>query len=91
MNEKRLNDELTVVGLVLILMFISYYLITISIEANKVYKEFKYAKVLAIKLNNRLETAEKQIVKLEKKNEELSHMEEIVKDIATSWNSGRED
>ena len=91
MNEKRLNDELTVVGLVLILMFISYYLITISIEANKVYKEFKYAKVLAIKLNNRLETAEKQIVQLEKENEELSHMEEIVKDIATSWNSGRKD
>ena len=98
MEQERLNDELTVVGLVLVILFITYQLISSKhIEDNLKSKVLEAQKV-AIYLNNELATTEfeltetkDKLITLESQREEETLISQIIKDIATAWNSRRKD
>lgn len=96
MKEERLNDELTIVGLFLVLLFILYYLYLYIVKIDHLYNDSIEAKKIAIFLNDRLTKTEQQLndtnsqlIKLQEQRDEEDHITQILKDIATSWDSGR--
>lgn len=96
MKEEQLNDELTIVGLILTLLFIVYYLTIYIIKIESVYNRSIEAQKVAIFLNDRLTKTEQQLndtnsqlIKLQEQRDEEDHITQILKDIATSWDSGR--
>ena len=96
MKEERLNDELTIVGLFLVLLFILYYLYLYIVKIDHLYNDSIEAKKIAIFLNDRLTKTEQQLndtnsqlIKLQEQRDEEDHITQILKDIATSWDSRR--
>lgn len=92
MHSKRLNDELTIVGLILVLLFIVYHLINAHYQAAQLQTKLAEAQSWAIKLDSRLTTTEYQleqtaesIEQLQTNLDEYRTIEPILKDIATSW------
>lgn len=98
MNQERLNDELTVVGLVLVLLFLIYYLINYAYQKQYLYDKVFEAQKVAIFLNNELAKTEfeltetrNELVDIKNSQEESNKIISILKDIATSWNNGSKD
>lgn len=98
MEQERLNDELTVVGLVLVILFITYQLISSKYIENHLKSKVLEAQKVAIYLNNELATTEfeltetkDKLITLENQREEETLISQIIKDIATAWNSRRKD
>ena len=96
MKQKQLNDELTIVGLTLVLMFIIYQLLAYSIKIDKLKDSVIEAKKVAIMLDDRLTITETKLVSTEQEldyiyqnQQDLKELEAILKDIATSWNKER--
>ena len=92
MHQKRLNDELTVVGLILILLFTSYYLLSYVNHTYQLMSKVEEAQKVAILLDKRLtkteyllEKTEDQLTKVQTKVNEYQQLDTILKDIATSW------
>ena len=78
LNEKKLNDELTIVGLILILGFITYHL---SLYINySIHLEYKVdeAQRVAILLDKRLTKTEQS---LSYTNQSLDSVNQILKDV----------
>ena len=78
MNEKKLNDELTIVGLILLLGFITYYLsayINYSIHLESKVNE---AQSVAILLDKRLTKTEQSLANT---NQSLDSVNQILKDV----------
>ena len=99
MKDESLNDGLTIVALVLIVFFITYYLISGIIKENKLEKRLVEAQTFAIELDKELYNTEKNI-ELKKKKIELNNkkiielkedikeykkIDSIIKDIASNW------
>ena len=96
MKQKQLNDELTIVGLILVLVFIIYQLLSYSIKIDKLKDSVIEAKKVAIMLDDRLTITETKLVStkqeltyLHQNQQNLKELETILKDIATSWNKER--
>ena len=96
MKQKQLNDELTIVGLTLVLIFIIYQLLAYSIKIDKLKDSVIEAKKVAIMLDDRLTITETKLVSTEQEldyiyqnQQNLKELETILKDIATSWNKER--
>ena len=96
MKQKQLNDELTIVGLILVLVFIMYQLLAYSIKIDKLKDSVIEAKKVAIMLDDRLTITETKLVSTEQEldyiyqnQQDLKELEAILKDIATSWNKER--
>ena len=96
MKQKQLNDELTIVGLILVLVFIIYQLLAYSIKIDKLKDNIIEAKKVAIMLDDRLTITETKLVSTEQElnylhqnQQNLKELETILKDIATSWNKER--
>ena len=96
MKQKQLNDELTIVGLILVLIFIVYQLLSYSIKIDKLKDSVIEAKKVAIMLDDRLTITETKLVSTEQElyyiyqnQQNLKELEAILKDIATSWNKER--
>src|SRR5574344_1621314 len=96
MKQKQLNDELTIVGLTLVLVFIIYQLLAYSIKIDKLKDSIIEAKKVAIMLDDRLTITETKLVSTEQElnylhqnQQNLKELEIILKDIATSWNKER--
>ena len=96
MKQKQLNDELTIVGLILVLTFIIYQLLAYSIKIDKLKDSVIEAKKVAIMLDDRLTITETKLVSTEQEldyiyqnQQNLKELETILKDIATSWNKER--
>ena len=96
MKQKQLNDELTIVGLTLVLIFIIYQLLAYSIKIDKLKDSVIEAKKVAIMLDDRLTITETKLVSTEQEldyiyqnQQDLKELEAILKDIATSWNKER--
>lgn len=92
MKQKQLNDELTIVGLVLIMLFIVYHLIVYTYKVDKLNDKVLEAQRVAIFLNNRLAKTEFELtdtrnalIDLRNQREEENQITQILKDIATSW------
>ena len=58
MNEKKLNDELTIVGLILVLLYIVYYLVTYVNYSLHLESKVTQAQKTAIYLDKRLTQTE---------------------------------
>ena len=96
MKQKQLNDELTIVGLTLVLIFIIYQLLAYSIKIDKLKDSVIEAKKVAIMLDDRLTITETKLVSTKQEldyiyqnQQNLKELEIILKDIATSWNKER--
>ena len=96
MKQKQLNDELTIVGLILVLVFIMYQLLSYSIKIDNLKDSVIEAKKVAIMLDDRLTITETKLVSTEQEldyiyqnQQNLKELETILKDIATSWNKER--
>lgn len=96
MKQKQLNDELTIVGLILVLMFIIYQLLAYSIKIDNLKDSVIEAKKVAIMLDNRLTITETKLIStkqelnyLSENQQNLKELEIILKDIATAWNKER--
>ena len=96
MKQKQLNDELTIVGLVLVMLFIVYHLVVYTNKVNKLSDKVLEAQKVAILLNNRLAKTEFELtdtrnalIDLRNQREEEDQITQILKDIATSWDSRR--
>lgn len=96
MKQKQLNDELTIVGLVLIMLFIVYHLVVYTYKVDKLNDKVLEAQRVAIFLNNRLAKTEFELtdtrnalIDLRNQRDEEDQITQILKDIATSWDSGR--
>lgn len=96
MKQKQLNDELTIVGLILVLIFIIYQLLAYSIKIDKLKDSVIEAKKVAIMLDNRLTITETKLVSakqelnyLSQNQQNLKELEIILKDITTAWNKER--
>ena len=96
MKQKQLNDELTIVGLIIVLVFIMYQLLSYSIKIDKLKDSVIEAKKVAIMLDDRLTITETKLVSTEQEldyiyqnQQNLKELETILKDIATSWNKER--
>ena len=92
MKQKQLNDELTIVGLVLIMLFIVYHLVVYTYKVDKLNDKVLEAQRVAIFLNNRLAKTEFELtdtrnalIDLRNQREEENQITQILKDIATSW------
>jgi hypothetical protein len=62
MKQKQLNDELTIIGLILVLIFIIYQLLAYSIKIDQLKDSVIEAKKVAIMLDNRLTITETKLV-----------------------------
>lgn len=98
MNQERINDELTVVGLVLVLLFLIYYLINYAYQKQYLHDKVFEAQKVAIFLNNELAKTEfeltetrNELIDIKNSQEESNKIISILKDIATSWNNGSKD
>lgn len=96
MKQKQLNDELTIVGLILVLIFIIYQLLAYSIKIDQLKDSVIEAKKVAIMLDNRLTITETKLVSakqelnyISQNQQNLKELEIILKDIATAWNKER--
>lgn len=96
MKQKQLNDELTIVGLILVLIFIIYQLLDYSIKVDKLKDSVIEAKKVAIMLDNRLTITETKLAStkqelnyLSQNQQNLKELEIILKDITTAWNKKR--
>ena len=96
MKQKQLNDELTIVGLILVLMFIIYQLLSYSSKIDKLKDSVIEAKKVAIMLDNRLTITETKLTStkqelnyLSQNQQNLKELEIILKDITTAWNKER--
>ena len=96
MKQKQLNDELTIVGLILVLVFIMYQLLSYSIKIDNLKDSVIEAKKVAIMLDDRLTITETKLVSTEQEldyiyqnQQNLKELETILKDISTSWNKER--
>lgn len=96
MKQKQLNDELTIVGLILVLIFIIYQLLDYSIKVDKLKDSVIEAKKVAIMLDNRLTITETKLAStkqelnyLSQNQQNLKELEIILKDITTAWNKER--
>ena len=94
MKQKQLNDELTIVGLVLVMLFIVYHLVVYTYKVDKLNDKVLEAQRVAIFLNNRLAKTEFELtdtrnalMDLRNQREEENQITQILKDIATSWDS----
>ena len=94
MKQKQLNDELTIVGLVLVMLFIVYHLVVYTYKVDKLNDKVLEAQRVAIFLNNRLAKTEFELtdtrnalIDLQNQREEENQITQILKDIATSWDS----
>lgn len=92
MKDKRLNDELTIIALILTLLVIMYYLISSTIRESKLETRLIEAQTFAIKLDKRLTITEEkldlnkeQVSELKSQLDEYKELDTIIKDIATSW------
>jgi CII-binding regulator of phage lambda lysogenization HflD len=95
MKDKRLNDEPTIVGLILLVFFITYYLISGSIRESKLEKRLIEAETHIVtieelerrlaKAEDKLDNTSNHITSLQNQIEEYKRIDSIVKDIATSW------
>lgn len=98
MKQKQLNDELTIVGLVLVMLFIVYHLVVYTHKVDKLNDKVLEAQKVAIFLNNRLAKTEFELtdtrnalIDLRNQRDEEDQITQILKDIATSWDNGRKD
>ena len=96
MKQKQLNDELTIVGLILVLIFIIYQLLSYPSKIDKLKDSVIEAKKVAIMLDNRLTITETKLVStkqelnyLSQNQQNLKELEIILKDITTAWNKER--
>lgn len=96
MKQKQLNDELTIVGLVLVMLFIVYHLVVYTYRVDKLNDKVLEAQRVAIFLNNRLAKTEFELtdtrnalIDLRNQRDEEDQITQILKDIATSWDSRR--
>lgn len=96
MKQKQLNDELTIVGLILVLIFIIYQLLSYSSKIDKLKDSVIEAKTVAIMLDNRLTITETELAStkqeldyISQNQQNLKELDIILKDIATSWNKKR--
>ena len=96
MKQKQLNDELTIIGLILVLIFIIYQLLSYSSKIDKLKDSVIEAKKVAIMLDNRLTITETKLVStkqelnyLSQNQQNLKELEIILKDITTAWNKER--
>lgn len=96
MNQERINDELTIVGLVLIMLFIVYDLVIYTYKVDKLNDKVLEAQQEAISLNNRLAKTEfeltdtrNELTDLKNYIEDQDFISQVLKDIATSWNKGK--
>lgn len=96
MKQKQLNDELTIVGLVLVMLFIVYHLVVYTYKVDKLNDKVLEAQRVAIFLNNRLAKTEFELtdtrnalIDLRNQRDEEDQITQILKDIATSWDSRR--
>ena len=96
MKQKQLNDELTIIGLILVLIFIIYQLLAYSIKIDQLKDSVIEAKKVAIMLDNRLTITETKLVSakqelnyLSQNQQNLKELEIILKDITTAWNKER--
>ena len=96
MKQKQLNDELTIVGLVLVMLFIVYHLVVYTYKVDKLNDKVLEAQRVAIFLNNRLAKTEFELTDtrnaltdLRNQRDEEDQITQILKDIATSWNNGK--
>lgn len=96
MKQKQLNDELTIVGLVLVMLFIVYHLVVYTYKVDKLNDKVLEAQKVAILLNNRLAKTEFELtdtrnalIDLRNQREEEDQITQILKDIATSWDKGK--
>ena len=94
MKQKQLNDELTIVGLVLVMLFIVYHLVVYTYKVDKLNDKVLEAQRVAIFLNNRLAKTEFELadtrnalIDLRNQRDEEDKITQILKDIATSWDS----
>ena len=97
MKQKQLNDELTIVGLVLVMLFIVYHLVVYTYKVDKLNDKVLEAQRVAIFLNNRLAKTEFELtdtrnalIDLRNQREEEDQITQILKDIATSWDKGKD-
>lgn len=96
MKQKQLNDELTIVGLVLVVIFIVYNLVVYTYKVDKLNDKVFEAQQEAISLNNRLAKTEfeltytrNELIDLKNSIENQNFISQVLKDIATSWNKGK--
>lgn len=92
MNQKRLNDELTIVGLVLVLLFISYYLASYVSHTSYLQYKVEEAQKTAIFLDKRLTQTEQSLEATKENLEEVqstlddySFLDKVIKDIHRNW------
>lgn len=92
MNQKRLNDELTIVGLVLVLLFISYYLASYVSHTSYLQYKVEEAQKTAIFLDKRLTQTEQSLEATKEDLEEVqstlddySFLDKVIKDIHRNW------
>ena len=88
MNSKRLNDELTIIGLIFILsyaLFTSYQYSNRLLEAQKAVihldKKLTKAEVKLDETQEYLEQTKSQLITLSQNVDDLQHLERIKKDI----------
>ena len=92
MNQKKLNDELTIVGLVLILLFISYYLVLYISHTSYLKYKVEEAQKTVILLDKRLTQTEQSLESTKEYLEEVQatlddyfFLDKIKKDIDRNW------
>ena len=91
MREQQLNDELTIVGLILVLLFLMYYLFGYAYKAHKLHTNFIEAQRVVIILNNELTETKDELHTLKKQKKDSVLISRILKDLASSWNSRTKD
>lgn len=96
MNEKKLNDELTIVGLILTLAFVSYYLSTYIDYALHLESKVTEAQRTAIYLDKRLSKTEESLtqtnqnlINIQSTLEDYKFLEKIKKDIDRNWSESK--
>lgn len=90
-QQEQFNSDLTIIGLILILLFISYYSLIYLYKAHTLDAKFSEAKQIVVDLDSELHITKKKLKELEEERSEEALISQIIKDIATSWNSRRKD
>ena len=92
MNEKNLNDELTIVGLILTLAFVAYYLSAYVDYALHLESKVTEAQRTAIYLDKRLSKTEESLnqtnqnlISIQSTLEDYRFLEKIKKEIDRNW------
>ena len=92
MNEKKLNDELTIVGLIFILTFVTYYLYSYVNYAIHLEAKVTEAQKTAIYLDKRLSKTEdilsqtnQNLINIQSTLENYRFLEKVQKEIDRNW------